>query len=156
MTETTNSMKIGDMPSGMPDDILRDIDYSAAMKFVAADIEYNYGKCEISEQLVAAEKPVSFDEIRKHIPENAEYTAEEILSLYCTVATFKEAAKHNNIGELEEASLKVDEAGNIEEFSKSMHSFMRVYDDVGSRSQSRYEKWMKDCTYDAETSQIPL
>lgn len=43
MTQTTNSMEIGDMPAAMPDDILRDIDYSAAIKFVADDIEHNYG-----------------------------------------------------------------------------------------------------------------
>lgn len=144
-----NNTKVGRMPSGIPDDIMRDLNYTAAIKFVADDIANNCqngnGGCELAERLVAADSPIRFEEIDAHIPESAEYTSEEVLGLFCSVATFKEDYKNNNAGELDAATQKVDEARNMKEFNEAMDLFMAVYNEVGERAQMNYNRWMDAC-----------
>ena len=143
-----SDIEIGNMPSGMPDDIMRELDYTAAIRFIADDIANSCGKgkhrCAIATLLVEADSPIRFEKIEEHIPETAEYTAEEVLSLFCSVATFKEDSK-NPGRELESASRRVDRAKTMKEYHEAMDSFMSVYSDIGQKAQSNYDIWMDKC-----------
>ena len=143
-----SDVALGDMPSGMPDSILRDLDWNSAIRLIAEDIADNCGKpvseCEISQRLMEADKPISFTAIENHIPDAADYTADEIVGLYCTVASLRTAPNYNG-GELESAMLETDSATNSEEYSEAQQNFDRIWEKISSISFNRYNEWMAAC-----------
>lgn len=141
-------VKLGDMPAGMPVSVLRDLDWKEAVRLVAVDIAEDCGKsvadCDISRRLIEAEDPIRFEDIARHIPSTAPYTDEEVVSLYCTVASLKEGNGDSDSG-LIEASDRVEKSGSLDEYRTSMRDFLRIYDEVGENSRRRYDKWMEAC-----------
>lgn len=139
---------LGHMPSGMPSGIAERGDHLAAMKIIAADISRtcpssakNNGDCALSRQLCEVDAPIAFQTLDEHIPDDASYTAEEVLSLYCTIAATTHDATPLEESELWSAMEATSNAEGVVEYMRATKRVSAISRALESKSRALYSEW---------------
>ena len=139
---------LGHMPSGMPSGIAERGDHLAAMKIIAADISRtcpssakNNGDCALARQLCEVDAPIAFQTLDEHIPDDASYTAEEVLSLYCTIAATTHDATPLEESELWSAMEATSNAEGVVEYMRATKRVSAISRALESKSRALYSEW---------------
>ena len=139
---------LGHMPSGMPSDIAERGDHAAAMEIIAADISRscpssasNNGECSLARQLREVDAPIAFQMLDEHIPDDASYTAEEVLSLYCTIAATTHDATPLEESELWRAMEATNDAKGVVEYMRATKRVSAISRELESKSRAFYSEW---------------
>lgn len=145
----------GTLPGGMPEDVLQHLDFEKALEIVAGDIAENCssgdngdGHCQLASQLMKAEQPVRYADIKEHIPPFAAYTADEVRSIFCTVAAHKEHGVPMEGSDLDIALQKADEAlkkGDFDGYDRESSKIRKITESIASQSAYHYQKWLAAC-----------
>ena len=146
------TIEMGHIPESVEKEIEDDLDFRGALRIMAEDINESCehpdsqdGMCALSKQLLEAREPIHFSTVEAHMPTWVDYTAHDVIALYCTIAVFNEGSPKSAMAKMiNKAIEKVDTSHGIE-YINALREFDSLIEKTRDNSAARYTIWKEAC-----------